>query len=234
MIKNKTILYFCLINIVHSVSLAGTVQEVSLESDKAKIESLRKDIPPDIKAENEELGTILRLFEDKRIKPASVRSRFEDLASRKRRDIQKKFQVERDNFNRTSKLERDQFMKIQKDSRDKFFLETKDAVKRKNFIDQQSMEREKFFLEQQDKRKAKDEDIASAKKNEEEKIKDLKKEFDENYKIHERDYNDRQEVEKAMRLKKPIPNTQLSPENESLIQEFNKIPKTKGEKIGPE
>lgn len=161
----KYVLFICLFavgcTVVSRRDGEKSPTEVSLHDDKAELDkerqNLRKDVPPEVKAQNDDLAAILELMKSDTVQPSSLRARFFSLAERRRRDFRKETDSQRAQFNKSEAQKRKEFMRKQKEERTEFKEKADrykyDRERTKEFYDQTEMKRRDYFDEERDRRK---------------------------------------------------------------------------------
>ena len=117
--------------------------DVSLKSDRAEIEKLRKSIPEDRRKRNDELKSILHFFGEVRLPPETIQEKYERM-----------FEHERDKFDHEKEKAREKFDRQEQKERDAFEKKLKDERREYLKGHHSSNEREQFFSDQEDKREA--------------------------------------------------------------------------------
>lgn len=152
----------------------------SLTEDRQKIEELRKQIPEDKRAENDELAFILNFFANNP-EPSKARDKYQK-AVRKRRDLfDKDLKKEREQFTKTERKNRDAFLKQQKEDREIFLKRKPSQDDRKDFFSDQDEKRKTYFADERDKRQDFESDFRERRKNFEDYIKSKNDEFNQEH-----------------------------------------------------
>ena len=86
----KTIYLIIAFNFLISPCFAES-QELSLKQDREELEQLRKDIPEDIKKENDDWAFTLNLFTDKKRSSGKIQSQFDRTYNKARKKKQQEF-----------------------------------------------------------------------------------------------------------------------------------------------
>lgn len=168
------------------------------------------------------------------IKPSEIKNKIDTYFDKKKSDFQKESTQKRDTSNSVLKSQREEFLKQQKSKREEFFKNEQDPIARQKLTEDQKNEREQFFGNQQKNKNELGKVLINEKKSQDEYIKKFKSYIKPLLKKYENEYLANEALQKSMLRKKPIPGQVISEENKNLLEEFKKIPKTKGEVIGPE
>ncbi|MFM6930293.1 MAG: hypothetical protein ACKOX6_17635 [Bdellovibrio sp.] len=136
----------------------------SLKADREAMEALRKNIPAEKKAANDEKAFMDEMLSDLSQSPMEVRGRFTSILSKKRdafsrdmtkirEEFQKKQTAEREAFSKEQSAEREKFAKTKAtpQERNEFYANT--DGKRKEFYQVQHEQRDVFEAEAREKRK---------------------------------------------------------------------------------
>src|SRR3954465_589750 len=127
--------------------------EVTLKEDRSQLDELRKDIPEDVRRENDEVAFILKNMATMEEEPSKVRDKFQT-AVRKRRDkMDNQLRKERDDFSKNERTSRETFLEKLKSEREDFNASKRDSKERTRFFDKQDGARKDFFADQSEKRK---------------------------------------------------------------------------------
>ena len=95
-------------------------EEISLSSDRTHLDEVRKEIPKEIKKDNDELAYTLSLMKEGKRKPNDIRSRYQKALRKKRNSFNKNSKKLRKNFTKQERKKRAVFLKLQKQERDVF------------------------------------------------------------------------------------------------------------------
>ena len=107
--------------------------EISLKSDRAALEELRKDIPEQKKQSNDELALVLELFGTVKLPPSEVQGKYQ-IAMQKRREIfRKKMSEVRNRFEAQQDERRLAFLKAHAEEREAFSKNKADRDKTRAF-----------------------------------------------------------------------------------------------------
>lgn len=128
-------------------------EELSLKEDRSQLEQLRKEVPDDIKKDNDELAFIMKMMGEVKERPDRIRDRFNSEVRKRRDKFSKINQKEREQFNLKSKKERDDFLKKMDKERTEFSKGKPSSDERKEFFNEQETKRREFFSKQSDERR---------------------------------------------------------------------------------
>ena len=214
-------------------------QELSLQQDRAELDKLRKDIPEDVKRENDDMAFILKLFEDKKRKPSKIKRQFDKAYNRIRKKKQKEFKRERKEFTRIEKSQRKKSIAEAKKKRKEYLDSKPTKDDKKTFFDDERTKRKEYFSDEKEKRRDFESDLRARKKESDDFLRDRRKEFSDRLRQFKKDQKELKEMEKKLkknRGKSPAAtgiSNQLSPENEQYLKDFEKIPRKGGQKLKP-
>ena len=170
--------------------------EVSLRADRSEVADLRKDIPDDVKKENDELALVLSMMKDGTDEPGKVRDRFNTAVRKKREKFDKTMRKQRDDFTKTERKTREEFLKNLKSERDSFVSGRKrTADARKEFFDDQDVKRRDFFSDQTDKRREFESEVNEERKTFEDYVREQTNRFNQEHREYSTAYYDRQKAE---------------------------------------
>jgi len=128
--------------------------EVSLKADRSQFDEMRKEIPEDVRRDNDELAYVEELVRQSDEEPGKIREKFSKAVHNRREKFDKAARKRRDEFNGKEKRDRDEFLKKAQKDRDDFMKKNKKAraEKRKEFFDDQDAKRQSFFAGQREAR----------------------------------------------------------------------------------
>jgi len=168
-----------------------------LKEDREEISKLRSEIPEDKRQENDEIALNLKWMNEKRLTPSEVRSRFSQLASRKRRVFNQDLNKGRQEFSNQERKTRKEFDLKMKDERDTIRGYTKRTSKeKKELIDELEIKRKEFNLSQKSQRDAFEEEVKDKKKSFDDYMKQKQDEFNADLKTYTGEFNDKKKEEK--------------------------------------
>lgn len=174
-------------------TLASNETEMSLKADRSELDALRKDIPEEIKKQNDEIALIMSfIVRDSEEEPNRVRDRFNTAIRKKREAIDKKISRAREDFTKHERADRDAFLKKAKAERDEYLSKRKrSADDRKRFFDDQEDRRKSFFADQADKRKDFESETQALRKDNEDFTREKQSAFNEEWRAYQTRYNER-------------------------------------------
>jgi ElaB/YqjD/DUF883 family membrane-anchored ribosome-binding protein len=187
--------------------LAEQPGEVSLREDRSNLDQARKDIPEEIKKQNDEIAMLLSfVVRDSEEDPGRLRERFNTALRKKRDAVDKKVRRAREDFSKKEKDEREAFLKKSKTERDRYLSSGRmhSAEDRKRFFDDQEDARKSFFADQQEKRKDFESRITDERKDSEDFIREKQNAFNQELRAYQARYVERKhqaELKKEMEAK---------------------------------
>ncbi len=205
-------------------------QEYSLEQDRKELDKLREEIPTQVRAENDDLGFILRLFDDKTREPGKIRSQFNKTINRIRKKQTSKFKKERDLFKREEKKKRTEFIANAKKKRKEFLDRDPSSDSKKSFFEEERTDRKAFFSDEKEKRNDFESDYRARKRDFDDFLKSKRDLFNDRYRQFLKEKQELKKQKKAQAKARSkghltgIPSP-LTPENQSYLKEFEEIPK---------
>jgi hypothetical protein len=202
----------CAVKKAHSGPEASEVPiETTLENDKKTIEELRKNVPAEKRAENDQTKEIMSLMGEVKDSPSRIREKFNRATQKMREAQRRESQRTRDAFNREEKRKRDDFYKKLKEERDDFNDDKRTSDQRKRFYEDQDRIRKEFTADERDKRnqfnadeKMKSDDFSNM-------LREKNQEFTQEMRAYTQRYNDYQNEQKLLREKKNQPPANLAP-----------------------
>lgn len=170
----------------------------SLADDRKALEEARKDIPADIKSENDELALSLRLLSESSTRnPREVRSEFDKIVRKKREIFDKDIKKEREIFTVSERKKRDEFLKIQKKDRDDFMKSKHERGETSEFYKDQDQKRKEYFADERDRRNDFESDVRERRKNFEDYVRGKVNEFNQEHRAYTKRYDDVQKEKKS-------------------------------------
>ncbi len=127
--------------------------EVSLAADRRELDELRRDLPDDVKRQNDELALVLSFLKDGDEDPNKLRDRFQSALRKKREAVDKSQRRRREDFSRSEREAREKFTTEQKSEREEFLSRKRESSARQKFFDQQDEKRRRFHADAQERRK---------------------------------------------------------------------------------
>ncbi len=174
-------------------AVPNTETEMSLKADRSELDALRKDVPEEIKKQNDEIALILSfIVRDSDEDPGKVRDRFNTAIRKKREAIDKKLARSRQDFTKQERSNRDDFVKKSREERDDYLNRRKrSSDDRKRFFDDQEDKRKSFFADQMDKRKDFESQVQATRKDNEDFTREKQSTFNEEWKTYQTRYFER-------------------------------------------
>ncbi|MDZ4660845.1 MAG: hypothetical protein SGJ18_04425 [Pseudomonadota bacterium] len=198
----------------------GKDNEVSLSEDRSRLDELRKDLPSEIKKENDELALLLNSLNpntSENILPSyEISNRFNRIMQKKRNEFQRGLKTERDEFTRIEKISREKFLQEQKSDRDGFNRSKKSSDERRYFSELQSQKREATFADSREKRMSFEEQMRTKQKDFEFSARSKTSEFNQLLKSYNDYIKERARMKKKEQLIKPMPSNSQPLEAEPL------------------
>ncbi|NJL26283.1 MAG: hypothetical protein HC902_14785 [Calothrix sp. SM1_5_4] len=109
------------------------IPEISLKSDRAELNELRKEIPAEKQKANDELALFLSMMKAGTEQPSLVRDRFHALVQKKRAVFREKVDRLREDYRVSETRRREEFMNAQKKARDEYFRKRREPRDARNF-----------------------------------------------------------------------------------------------------
>lgn len=130
--------------------------EFSLKEDRSQFDELRKEIPDEIRRENDELAFVRSLMADGDTEPGKIRDRYYKAVRDRREKFNKAQRKLREEFSKRERSARESFLKSLKAEREQFMKRVKarkaSHQERKDFFDEIEARRRDFFNDQRDNR----------------------------------------------------------------------------------
>ncbi len=167
-------------------------EKYSLKADREALEALRKQIPPEVKKENDEKAFMDQMMADLSRSPSEVRGKFSSILNKKRDLFNKDMTKSREQFSKNQKNEREAFSKEQAELRKNFSKRKASSEERKEFFDDLEVKRKDFYTHQKEKRDEFEADVRDKRKNFDDYVRSKTDEFNQ---LH-RDYSKRFEENK--------------------------------------
>ena len=241
--------------------LKDAASEVSLKADRSAMDEARKDIPEEIRRENDEIAGLLSfVVRESDEEPSRLRDRFNTALRKKRERSDRELRKKRDEFTSVERKKREDFLKKLKTDRDEFASARRRSPEdRKRFFDDQDTSRRDFFATERDLRKDFESSMQETRNNTEDYIREKQNAFNQDLRAYQQRYTERKrglELQrrtdyKARQLEgagKPVHSAPLSasggtePEARVLpastpspdpLAEFDKIPPGPGVPLAP-
>lgn len=124
----------------------------SLAADRQRFDELRKNIPAEKKAANDDQALILQLTSDVKRNPSEVRGVFDQMMRKKRDLIDRDLRREREDFNKVERKAREAFLREQASAREPSKTKKMNKEQRSDFFKEQDLKRKDFFSDEREKR----------------------------------------------------------------------------------
>lgn len=197
-------------------------ESYSLKADRDALEALRKNIPAEVKRENDEKAFMDGLVSDLSRSPSEVRNQFSSITNKKRNLFNKDMTKAREQFNKIQKKEREAITKELAEERKDFAKSKVSSEERKEFYDEQEGKRKDFYENQKEKRDEFEADMRDKRKNFDDYIRSKTDEFNQ---LH-RDYSKRyEENKKALADQKKQAELKQKELHQNLEKEYDPIRK---------
>lgn len=170
-------------------------EKYSLKQDREALANLRKEIPEEVRRDNDEKAFMAEMMSDLSRSPMDVRNQFTRILTKKRELFSKDMNKTREKFSNDIKSKRDEFSRQQTSARTSFAGQKKTADERSEFYNRLDSERREFNSEQQQKRDEFESDMRDKRKNFDDYIRAKTDEFNQ---LH-RDYIKRYDEDKKAR-----------------------------------
>lgn len=227
---------------------SSSSDEISLKADRSEFDELRKDMPAEVRKENDELAGILQLLRNPNgeyERPEKIRERFSKIMRDKRERNDKQFRQEREDFNRLEKDKRAEFTENQKSEKEDFLGDKPTSEKRKRFFDKQEEKRSRFYDDAREKRRSFEAEISTRRRNFEDYVREKTNLFNAELRNYQKEYDERRKGEdlkrrmeqKGSSARPPVvgqPNLSGPTDNTpatSAEDEFSQMPATNSKKI---
>lgn len=184
-------------------SAADLGDEFSLKSDRAALDEARKDIPEEVKKQNDEVALIMSyIIRDAEEEPTRLRDRFSTALRKRREANDKELNRARDAYSKNEKKLRETFLAKSKSEREDFLKTRKrTADDRKEFFSDQEDRRKAFFAELQEKRKDFEMSVQDRRKALEDNNRERQNAFNQEWRAYQARYTERK---KQAELKKKM------------------------------
>ena len=176
-----------------------------ISSDRQTLAEIRKDIPPEVQKNNDELAYIFQLMSEMRYSPSEVREKFNSAVRKKRDVFQKDMQRKRDEYNKAEKSQRETFTQDQNQQRNEFKRERADRDRTKDFFAKLEEQRKTFYSENRQKRDEFESDVRVQRKDFEDYIREKNNEFNQEHRAYtkrfdeaKKDKKDRKEAQSGV------------------------------------
>lgn len=206
-----------LVGCAHSSKQSSSSDEVSLKADRSEFDDLRKNMPPEVRKENDELAGVLQLLrspEGNYQAPEKIREKFDSIMRAKRERQDKQYRVEREDFNRLQKDQREEFTENQKKERDSFYKDKPSSEARSRFSDKQEEKRSRFYDEAREKRRTFEDQISTRRRDFEDYLREKTNLFNQEYRNYQKEYDEHrkgEDLKKRMQQKGASTNSTKAP-----------------------
>lgn len=187
--------------------------EYSLKSDRSQMDKLRKDIPLDVKSENDELAYVLTLFQQDREPPYRIREKWQREIDRRRSRLNREMTTLRDQYNRDEKKKRDETTRLQKEKREKFSAKKPSPDERRTFYEEQESARQEYRSLEREKRDDFERDVREKRRDFEDYIRTRQSDFDHQYREYSRRFDEIQRQKREAYSQRPVPSYPPPPSN---------------------
>lgn len=167
----------------------------SLQADRDSFAELRKDIPPDVKKENDEKAFLDQLVADESRHPSEIQNQFTKVMNKKRDLFNKDMNKVREQFNEQQKKARDSFAEEQSHLRNDFARQKNTSAERKDFFDKLEAKRKDFYSQQKEQRDQFEADFRDKRKNFEDYVRAKNLEFNQLHRDYGRRYQERKKTQ---------------------------------------
>jgi hypothetical protein len=169
--------------------------DVSLKEDRSRLDDLRKEIPENLRRQNDELAGIFELMAKSDQEPSEIRERFNTVLRKRREKMDQELRQKREDFSKKDQRGHDAFLKAQNQERERFAHETHTADQRKHFFDQQDERRRSYFAKSADLHKIFEDEIADRRKDFEDYVREKTNFFNTEYRNFSARYTERRKAE---------------------------------------
>jgi hypothetical protein len=185
--------------------------EYSLKSDRSKLDRIRKDIPKDVKEENDELAYVLGLFQQDREPPYRIREKWQREVERRRTRLNREMTALRDTYNREEKKKRDEQTRLQREKREQFSAKKPTAEMRRSFYEEQESQRQDYRSVERENRDDFERDVREKRKDFEDYIRTRQTEFDQQFREYSRRFDEIQRQKREAYSTRPVPSYPAAP-----------------------
>ncbi len=199
--------------------------EYRLKDDRKEMDEIRKNLPPELKAENDELALLLKMTGETQDKPPTkVREKFNSLASKKRQLFQKDMDRKRSDYVRNEKKQREQFQKENENFKKEFMKKKASSDQKREFFSDNEDRRRTFYQELREKRDEFETDMRDSRKNFDDYIREKTSEFNQEIRAYEKRYTDQLRKKESDRRTVISTQTQAPGDIEKEFREVDKKP----------
>lgn len=236
-LASAVIVAACAVNPVHeeaSQDVASATAEakpgasdVSLKADRTAMEEARKDIPEEVRKQNDEIAGLLSfVLRESEEEPSRLRDRFNTALRNKRERSDRELRKKREDFTAKQQKKREEFLKQQKRDREDFVTgRRKSTEARKRFFDDQDENRRDFFANERDQSKDFESSMQETRKSTEDYIREKQNAFNQDLRAYQQRYTERKQTlelkkraeEKARALERAGKPVYSAPANENIV-----------------
>lgn len=152
-------------------------ERYSLSEDRAKFDELRKDVPTESRARNDEKALYMEWMAEYQRDPSDIRSKFSALVSKKRENFNKDMNKIRDEYNKEETKKKDAFNKALTEERNEIKDKSVSREKRTEMYNDIDSKRKEFYSQLRDDRESFESDYRQKRKDFEEYIKEKSDNF---------------------------------------------------------
>lgn len=188
-----------------AVEEKAVADEISLKADRTALDEARKDIPEEVRKQNDEIALLMSyIVRESEEEPNRLRDRF-NTALRKHRDgLDKKLRNEREDYTKKERKKRDEFLKKKKDERESYMAKKRDADTRRRYFEEQEDARREYFNDERDRRREFESRVQEDRRALEDFVREKQNAFNQEWRAYQTRYNERKkqlDVKKKMEEK---------------------------------
>lgn len=161
-----------------------------LKKDQEALEDLRKDLPEEVKKQNDETAYIYSMMAEVAVEPSRIREQFQSKIRKKRELFDKDITKEREVFTKNERKLRDEFLKNQSKKRDAFFASKPTKEKRDEFFKEHEDLRKEYFANEREQRAEFDSSVRERRSNFEDYIRQMTNKFNQEHRDYSKRYDD--------------------------------------------
>ncbi len=161
-----------------------------LKKDQESLQELRKEIPEDIKKQNDETAYIYSMMAEVSVEPSRIREQFQSKIRKKRELFDKDMTKERELFTKNERKIRDEFLKNQSKKRDLFFASKPTKEKRDEFFKEHEDIRKEYFATEREQRAEFDSSVRERRSSFEDYIREMTNKFNQEHRDYSKRYDD--------------------------------------------
>jgi hypothetical protein len=198
-------------------------QEYKLKADRDNLEQVRKEVPPEKRAENDELALIMQLTADVSRSPSDIRSKFDQLLKKKRDKFQKDLTREREEFTKNERKSREQFLKDHDTNRKSFLAQKPAREQRDEFLQNQDDKRRDFFATEHERRSDFESDVQERRRSFEDYVRERTSDFNQELRAYSIRFEENKKQKKLETQTQKKDNQANPTEVPNLLNEFNEL-----------